>query len=133
MSTESIKIKLKRFQIVRAILYVKNWIMAKLGLKVLTYGSIYDKETRYFLGRYLPEKMSRFNGKSELNFLMLGSPGLQEIRNVPAYLLKRFNVTGVDRSPEMPLKLPLKNYTYINENVFDFFKKHDKSKKFDNT
>lgn len=131
MSNESIKIKLKRFQAVRGLLYAKNWIMSKFGLKVMTYGSIYDKETRKFISKYLPEKIGKFNGKSELNVLMIGSPGLQEIRDVPAEVLGRFNITGVDKSPEMPIKLPFNSYTYVNENIFEFFANHDKSKKYD--
>lgn len=93
--------------------------------------SIYDKETRDFLKKFIPEKIIRFDKKREIKVLMLGSPGLQEIRDLPVDILARFEITGVDKAHKKPLGLPVKKYKFRKINIFDFFKKHNSKNKFD--
>ena len=96
-----------------------------------TCGSVYDRETREFLKTFIPSKIAELNNGKPLKVLMLGSPGLQEIRDIPAEILSGFEITGVDKSHKKILDLPVRKYKYRRTNVFDFLKKHNSKKKFD--
>jgi len=93
--------------------------------------SAYDKETRGFLKTFVPSKISEIDKGEPIKVLMLGSPGLQEIRDIPDEILSRFEITGVDKSYQKPLNLPVKKYKYHRTNVFDFLKKHNNKNKYD--
>lgn len=93
--------------------------------------SVYDKETRNFLKTFIPHRISNLNTDKPLKVLMLGSPGLQEIRDIPADILARFEITGVDKAHTHHLDLPVRKYKFHRANIFDFLKKHNHKKKFD--
>lgn len=126
---DAIKNELKKYdQLVKAVRFgrsARRTVMVKLGLapeRKPIYGSFRDKESRLFLSETLKEKLKMFEPDRPLKVLMLGSPGLHELQDVPVETLGRFEVTGVDIGQPIEIKLPVKSYEYVRMNIFDYYK-----------
>ena len=84
-------------------------ILSKAGL--LTHssnkslGSFRDIESRQFLADKIVEAYSDY---SEINALMLGSPGVDELSLLPPDFLKKLNIVSIDLSEERAHQLDVK-------------------------
>jgi SAM-dependent methyltransferase len=126
-----IKDQLKRLGFIRNIVDFKNSLLIKGGLQFHMYDSVGDIESREFLKEFLPSKLSRFEDNKVLKVLVLGSPGLQEIKDLPLEILNRLYITCVDKSTPAKINIPLYKHNYLQMNIFDFFNTNEGNEKYD--
>jgi len=122
-----VKSYLKKFLIIRKILSLKNKLIIRSGLRFHIYDSIADHEARQFLKIRLLEKIRDFKFDKPIKILMIGSPGIQELKDLPKSELSRLDVTCVDKSNTFNFyeNLPLYNHKIIQKDVFDFFENNN--------
>ena len=123
----AVKSYLKKFLIIRKILSLKNKLIFKSGLRFHIYDSTADHEARQFLKVRLFEKIQNYKSNHPIKILMIGSPGIQELKDLPEDELSKLDVTCVDKSNTFNFyeKLPLKSHKIIQKDVFDFFKENN--------
>ena len=120
----NIKLFFKNFLLVRKILSIKNKLIIRSGLRFHIYDSIADHEARKFFKTYLFEKINKSD--KPIKILMIGSPGIQELKDLPKSELSKLKVTCVDKSNTFNFydKLPLHEHKIIQKDVFDFFEEN---------
>tara|TARA_B100000519_G_C14260974_1_gene447952 strand:- start:6738 stop:7544 length:807 start_codon:yes stop_codon:yes gene_type:complete len=106
--------------------YFYHLLLIKPGLRFHIYETIADTESRLVIKSNLLNIIENAQ-QEKINVLIVGSPGLQELKDVPSKYLKYLNVTGVDLSEpqyvhELSTKIKVNDYKYYKMNAFDFLK-----------
>ena len=126
----SIKQKVKKT--IKLTKQIINLSLLKTGFKFHSYGSITDIDSRESISKNIQTIIDAKQIK-ELNVLIVGSPGMQELKSVPVQYLKKLNVTSVDYSEPQTLhklstKLKVKKYIFKQSDAFLFLSKEKENK-----
>lgn len=115
---------IKKNKIVKTSKQLINLTLLKLGLKFHSYGSITDLDSRKYISKFVKQIIDSKECE-ELKILIIGSPGMQELKSIPMRYLKKLNVTGVDYSEpqtihKLSTNLKVKKYLFIQEDAFKY-------------
>ena len=115
---------LKTNKIIKTIKQLINLTLLKLGLKFHSYESITDLDSRKYISKFVKQIID-CKECEEFKILIVGSPGMQELKSIPKIYLKKLNVTGFDYSEPQTIhkfstNLKVKKYLFIQEHAFKY-------------
>ena len=102
-----------------------NPILHKTGIKFHYYETFSDLESRTAISNQIKFILDNKKDKKILDILIIGSPGMQELKSIPNNYLKKLNITGVDLSEPQSVhrssrKLKVNQYNFKKKNVFEY-------------
>ena len=117
-----IKPKVKR--VVKKSKQITNLFLLKAGFKFHSYGSMTDLDSREIIRKHI-EPLIDAKGGNNLKVLIVGSPGMQELRSISPDYLKKIDVKSVDYSDPQTLhklstKLKVAKYNFVQSDAFSF-------------
>ncbi len=125
---------IKTKKIVKILKQLINLTLLKLGIKFHSYESITDLDSRKYISSFVKQIIDSKECQ-ELKILIIGSPGMQELKSIPKKYLKKLNVTGVDYSEpqtihKLSTNIKVKKYLFIKEDAFKYLS-YTKENKYD--
>ena len=125
-------IKQKAKRIIKISKQTINLALLKTGIKFHSYGSMTDIDSRESIAKNVINIIDQ-EKPEVLNVLIVGSPGMQELKSIPSEYLKKLNVTSVDYSDPQTLhklstKLNVRKYLFKQCDAFSFLSQEEEKK-----